>query len=370
MSIANKNLDLSGKKILMIAPCQGKFGGIETFCLTLIEDLLQKGANVRLLRKKVGCFQDDGSITKNESEIRKSLPTKQNSNFQSAYIEPRDKIIRMAISQSDLVHLHNPMVEGVWHAKRLRKPCAMTIYNWRRIGLHPRLLVWAWAVRQADKRWFISEFVWSTWERKKRKNSARLPVVSKIQKEETPPQQRRGFLFIGRWIPNKGIRILLEAYRQLSPDPSRWPLVLLGDGPLKPDVLSIIKEHNIKGVFAPGFVSESERQRYTRNAKWMVTPAHTREDLGLTPLEARSVGVPCIATKDGGLIETAGKHALFSIPGDVKSLKYCLESAINMNEDSYCEMIKMSKQGLQEYVRPLHEYAKEYLSLLQTNGKD
>ena len=40
-----------------------------------------------------------------------------------------------------------------------------------------------------------------------------------------------------------------------------------------------------------------------------------------------------------------------------------------MNEDSYCEMIKMSKQGLQEYVRPLHEYAKEYLSLLRTNGK-
>ena len=96
----------------------------------------------------------------------------------------------------------------------------------------------------------------------------------------------------------------MEAYRQLSPDPTRWPLVLLGDGPLRSEVLSIIKEHNIKGVFALlSFVSELERQRYTRNTKWMVTPAHTREDLGLTPLEARSVGVPCIATKDGGLVK-------------------------------------------------------------------
>ena len=177
----------------MIAPCQGKFGGIETFCLTLIEDLLQKGANVRLLRKKVGCFQDDGSITKHESEIRKSLPTKQNSNFQSEYIEPRDKIIRMAISQSDLVHLHNPMIEGVWHAKRLRKPCAMTIYNWRRIGLHPRLLAWAWAVRQADKRWFISEFVWSTWEPKKKEEQCSITRCFKNTKRRNSSSTKTRF---------------------------------------------------------------------------------------------------------------------------------------------------------------------------------
>ena len=44
--------DLTGLKILMIAPCLGKFGGIETFCLTLCEDLLLRGASVRLMRKK------------------------------------------------------------------------------------------------------------------------------------------------------------------------------------------------------------------------------------------------------------------------------------------------------------------------------
>ena len=56
----------------MLAPMSGKFGGIETFCLTLIEDLIQKGASVRLLRKKVAGFLDDGSIQKNENEIRSS----------------------------------------------------------------------------------------------------------------------------------------------------------------------------------------------------------------------------------------------------------------------------------------------------------
>ena len=89
---------------------------------------------------------------------------------------------------------------------------------------------------------------------------------------------------------------------------------MLGDGPLREEVLHTVQNQRIKGVNLPGFVSESERHRYTREAKWMITPPHTQEDLGLTPLEARSVGVPCIASTDGGVQETAGPHALFCKP--------------------------------------------------------
>ena len=60
--------DLSNLKILMLAPCLGKFGGIETFCLTLIEDLIRKGASVRLLRKKVTGFLDDETIQKTKTK--------------------------------------------------------------------------------------------------------------------------------------------------------------------------------------------------------------------------------------------------------------------------------------------------------------
>ena len=152
----------------------------------------------------------------------------------------------------------------------------MTIYNWRRTGIHPRLLAWRWAVGQADRRWYISEFVWDSWEKKRRHASARLPVVSRMPQGETARDKRKGFLFIGRWVPNKGIRILLEAYARLKADPQEWPLTMLGDGPLREDVLNIIQERGIQGVQLPGFVSESERHRYTREAKWMVTPPHTQ----------------------------------------------------------------------------------------------
>ena len=357
--------DLSNLKILMLAPCLGKFGGIETFCLTLIEDLIHRGASIRLLRKKVAGFQDDGSIQKNENEIRSSWTEEENKGFTSQFVSPRDAVIKSAIRESDLVHLHNPMVDGVWYAKKFNKPCVMTIYNWRRAWIHPRLLAWRWAVSQADRRWYISEFVWNSWEKKRRHASARLPVVSRMPQGETTPEKRKGFLFIGRWVPNKGIRILLEAYARLEADPQEWPLTMLGDGPLRGEVLRRIQEQGILGVQLPGFVSESERHRYTREAKWMVTPPHTKEDLGLTPLEARSVGVPCIASTDGGVQETAGPHALFCKPGDIDSLVLCMRKAIQMDNSRYQELSRLAKVDLEQYVRPLDEYAMEYISIIQ-----
>ena len=149
---------------------------------------------------------------------------------------------------------------------------------------------------QADRRWYISEFVWDSWEKNRRQGSARLPVVSRMPRGEMSTDKRKGFLFIGRWVPNKGIRILLKAYARLKANPQEWPLTMLGDGPLREEVLLRFRKKGYKVFNLPGFVSESERHRYTREAKWMVTPPHTQEDLGLTPLEARSVGVPCIAT--------------------------------------------------------------------------
>ena len=347
----------------MLAPCLGKFGGIETFCLTLIEDLIHKGASVRLLRKKVAGFQDDGSIQKNENEIRSSWTEKKSKRFASQFVVPKDPIIKKSIQDCDLVHLHNPMVEGLWHARKVNKPCVMTIYNWRRKGSSPRLLAWRWAVSKSDRRWYISEFVWDSWERKRRQGVLAC-LLSRMPRGECPPIKKRDFYLLEGGYPTRNC-ILLEAYAKLKVDPNKWPLTMLGDGRLRKEVLHIIQEQGIQGVQLPGFVSESERYRYTREAKWMVTPPHTQEDLGLTPLEARSVGVPCIASTDGGVKETAGPHALFCKPGDINSLIECMKKAIQMEDSQYQELSKLAKVDLEQYVRPLDEYAKEYLRLIQ-----
>ena len=81
-------------------------------------------------------------------------------------------------------------------------------------------------------------------------------------------------------------------------------------------------------------------------------------------MEARSVGVPCIVSMDGGVQETGGSHALRCEPGSVESLEANLKKAIEMSADEYAKMGNLAKVGLNEYARPLDEYAQEYLNLL------
>jgi hypothetical protein len=215
--------DLSKVKITMLAPCLGKFGGIETFCLTLIEDLIRKGAVMKLLRKKVGGFQDDQSILKNECEIRSSWTKEEGKRFSSRFVSKGDAEIKNAIQDCDLVHLHNPMVEGVWYAKKFSKPCVMTIYNWRRTRIHPRLWAWNWAVDQADRRWYISEFVWDSWEKKTKKESARLPVVSRMPEGETSPKKERDFFSLADGYPIKEFVFYWKHTNESQPIPDIGP---------------------------------------------------------------------------------------------------------------------------------------------------
>ena len=232
---------------------------------------------------------------------------------------------------------------------------------WRRRGWSLRLALWGLANRWADRSWYISKFVWDTWDPRKRKPTrARLPVISELPEGVVSTEERSGFFFVGRWIPNKGLRLLLDAYKAAKLDKEQWPLRVAGDGPLREEVLNKISEEKIEGVETLGFVSEEKRKELTRRTKWMVTPPNTNEDLGLTPLEARSVGVPCIVTNDGGLRETGGQDALRCEPGDLQGLTHLLETAAKMPELEYINRSQQTKEELSNYLEPLSRYGEEY----------
>ena len=348
-------------KVLITAPCLGAFGGMEAFCLRLTAHLVEEeNFEVRLAFRKV-----DGFILKDS--LRDAVA---NSACETKILSKGAKELSSLVRWADLVHGHNPSISPVLLAKRHRKPCVLTIYNWRRPGWSLRSLLWRVGNAWADRRWYISEFVWNTWEpRARRTTSGRLPVVSELPEGSVSSEERLGFFFISRWIPNKGLRLLLDAYKHCDFDKEAWPLRLAGDGPLREEVLEKIKKENIEGVEVLGFVSEEQRKELTRRAKWMVTPPNTNEDLGLTPLEARNVSVPCIVTNDGGLIETGGKDALRCEPGDGVGLKRLLEAASRMSETEYMERAKSTKEELDEYLQPLSRYGDAYRKLLDSSNK-
>jgi glycosyltransferase involved in cell wall biosynthesis len=266
---------------------------------------------------------------------------------------------------ADIVHGQNASPDVVFPSRIMGKRLVLTIHNWRQRKLDIHSILWGVAAQLAHRRWYNSRFVWNTWEPKKKRNGSDcVPTVCRLPQTWCPPAERKGFLFIGRWIENKGIEELVTAYSRAALDSRKWPLTLIGHGPLKPKVLSLIEELRVNGIEMPGFVDDQYKADRLASARWLVAPARTREDMGLTPIEARSVGVPVIVTRDGGLPEAGGEAALIVEPGDIEGLTGALKLAAAMSEEEYGSRAELGRKTLREYLRPWTFYRDSYFALL------
>jgi len=277
------------------------------------------------------------------------------------------KEIADAIRWADIVHLQNASPDVVFLAKFLRKPIVLTIHNYMARPWNAHRLLWRFSARLADARWYNSNFVLKTWEGDHpRRGSRKIPTTSRLPEGWTPPNERRGFVFIGRWIPNKGIETLIDAYARVDLDRVAWPLTLIGDGPLRTSIEARLQKLGLS-VQMPGFVDDATKAQYLKGARWIVIPPHTNEDFGLTALEARNLGVPCIITRDGGLPEAGGGQSLMCEPRDPEGLARLLERAARMNADEYAARAEKTKRELAEEMVPLSFYPDAYRHIL--NGE-
>lgn len=285
------------------------------------------------------------------------------------YFSSGDSKLLRLIHWADIVHGQNTSPDIIFPAWLLRKKLVLTIHNWRRRELSIHSILWRWGARLAHRRWYNSTFVWNTWEpRKKLKGSDCVPTICRLPGVWCPPAERKGFLFVGRWIENKGIEDLLIAYSKARLDISQWPLVVVGDGPLRPKIQSLIANLGITGVVMPGFIDDQSKANWLASARWLVAPARTQEDLGLTPIEARSAGVPVIVTRDGGLPEAAGEAALLVEPGNIEELMNALKRAAAMTDVEYCERAERGQKTLKEFLRPMEFYRESYSTLYKNNS--
>jgi glycosyltransferase involved in cell wall biosynthesis len=100
----------------------------------------------------------------------------------------------------------------------------------------------------------------------------------------------------------KKVDLAIKAFNRLG-----YPLVIIGTG-REESRLKSMAEKNIRFV---GKLSEKELIRYYRGAKALVMPQE--EDFGIVSVEAQSYGVPVIAYKKGGAIDSVinGKTGIF-----------------------------------------------------------
>lgn len=342
---------MKSTKVVIVSPCQGGYGGIEAFVLAVAAAVRREpDMEVRICLKRTENFALQPDL--------KAMLAGENVIWAD---RGRDPDLIEAIKWSDLVHLQNASPDVAFLTKSLRKPLVMTIHNYMGRPLTPHRLLWRIAARLADERWYNSQFVWNTWEpRRKRKASRKVPTTSKLPEGWTPPNERRGFAFIGRWIANKGVDTLIDAYALAKLDREKWPLVLMGEGPLRSLIEYAVKKREISGVTVLGFVDEETKTERMKNARWIVVPPNTREDFGLTAVEARHLGVPCIITRDGGLPEAGGRQALICEPNDPRALAALLEQAASMDEAEYVERATRTREELAGELEPIEFYARAY----------
>jgi glycosyltransferase involved in cell wall biosynthesis len=262
------------------------------------------------------------------------------------------------------VHGQNTSPDIIFPALLLGRKVVLTIHNWRRRNLGLHSFLWGLGARLAHRRWYISEFVWNTWEPgRKAAGSECVPSAHHLPGVWYPPAERKGFLFLGRWIENKGIEDLVIAYSRTRLDPDQWPLTLLGHGPLRPAVQALIVKLGVMGVEMPGFLDEKSKATRVASCRWLVAPSNTREDMGITPIEARNAGIPVIVTRDGGLPEAGGESALVVEPGNIGQLTDALKLAASMSEEEYYERGERGRKTLKDYLRPIEFYRESYAAV-------
>ncbi|GIW23816.1 glycosyltransferase family 4 protein [Meiothermus sp.] len=122
-------------------------------------------------------------------------------------------------------------------------------------------------------------------------------------------------LFVGRLSPEKGIDVLLEAWKGLD-----FPLKIAGDGPLGPQVAAAVQ--SLPQVEWLGRQPREQIFSLMQNAAFLVFPSITYEGFPMTLAEAFATGLPVLASNYGSmsqLVRPAENGLLFEVgnPADL-----------------------------------------------------
>lgn len=150
----------------------------------------------------------------------------------------------------------------------------------------------------------------------------RTTVITPCLREPLPPsptpregERKRGWtlLSVGRLMPRKNHRAVLEVLQGLREDFPEIQYVIIGEGPLRAELEREVWERGLTdAVQFLGAVADEERAACYERADIFVLPTYSEGDdvegFGLVFLEAASYGLPVIAGRGGGVDEAVQDH--------------------------------------------------------------
>lgn len=143
------------------------------------------------------------------------------------------------------------------------------------------------------------------------------------------PEGQKVFAVIGRLYPDKGHRYFLDAFSKVSQKFSSIKAIIVGDGPLKQEILNQIHKVGLENyVTFCGF--RSDMNYIYKLIDFLVIPS-LREGLPYVLLEAMANKIPVLATKVGDipLLIEDGKTGFLMPPQDPKALERGMMQILN-----------------------------------------
>jgi len=130
-------------------------------------------------------------------------------------------------------------------------------------------------------------------------------------------------IYLGRLSPEKGLHILIRAWKSLQ----FFPLKIVGDGPLRPH-LQTSAPSNVEFV---GETQQNEALQILLNSRFLVFPSVCYETFGRALIEAFACGKPVVASRLGAAAEIVqdGKTGLLFEPRSPEDLAKKAKRLIN-----------------------------------------
>ncbi len=178
------------------------------------------------------------------------------------------------------------------------------------------------------------------------------------------------FLYLGTLQPKKNLVRLIEAFniQNTKYRIQNTYLVIAGKkGWMFEKIFELVRELGLEQkVIFTGFIEEEEKPYLIAGAKAFVLPS-LYEGFGIPVLEAMSLGVPVVTSKEGSLPEVGGEAVIYCDPYKIESIAEAAQEVLNLNTEARNEIIKKGLEQVKKF--SWEQCAKQVLRKLEENGK-
>jgi glycosyltransferase involved in cell wall biosynthesis len=161
-------------------------------------------------------------------------------------------------------------------------------------------------------------------------------ILKKLNLEE-----KEYFLFVGRFIPDKGLHLLVEAFEKIN---TTKKLVVIGGSPNPSDYEKKIKNTKDTRIIFPGYIYGEDANILMKNAYAYIQPSLIE---GLSPviLTVMGLGTPLICSDIQENIFITKENATVFESGNVSSLISAMEKSL-FSKDEIREMAAKGKEDI------------------------